>query len=1046
MEISRRDGKISTTLTVVISEEDDAEVRRVSLTNSGSVARELEVTSYAELVLGPQSADAAHPAFSNLFVQTEEVVGRNALLASRRPRSTEEESIWAGHVLTVTGEVVGGAQYATDRARFLGRGNPVQRAAAIDRPLSNSAGPVLDPIFSLRRKVRLPPGGTAYLDFTTVVAGTKDDVIDLIDKFSDSAAFERTLTLAWTQAQVRLHHLRIEPEHAQVFQELGGSLIYFDPTLATPERRAAPATSQKTLWRHGISGDLPIVLVRIDQPEERGLVRDLLRAQEYWRMKGLFADLVVINEKPGSYAQDLGDAIEELIRERGRQVGQASDGGVFVLDGPLLAGEDRATLQSSARAVLLSHRGTIADQLARRPPLAGRKPVVAKVTPAVGQMGGATPRLDLEFHNGVGGFAAGGTEYAVVLGEDQWSPAPWINVVANSRFGFCVSESGSGFSWSENSRENQLTPWSNDPVTDPPGEVLYVRDEDSGEVWGPTALPIRDDDPYLARHGPGFSEFEHTSRGIALHLHQTVPLDGSIKLSRLRLRNLSGRRRRLSVTGYVEWVLGTTRSVPKMQIVTTRDEATGAVFARNPWNEDFGERVAFADFGTADELTADRTEFLGRHGSVDRPAALQRSRRLSGRVGVGLDPCAAIRRHVTLAPDEEVELRFLLGQGDDETEARSLIERFRLADAQVLAGEVAKNWGDVLGTVQVKSPDRSFDVMINHWLLYQTMACRVMARSAFYQSGGAYGFRDQLQDVMALTVPMRGVTREHLLRAAAHQFEEGDVLHWWHEPSGKGVRTRISDDYLWLPYAVAHYVEVTGDEEVLAAEVPYICGPPLEPGQDELYFAPETSNVHGTLFDHCRRALDRALSLIGSRGLPLIGTGDWNDGLNRVGREGRGESVWLGWFLDANLRRFADIAEGSQQINLAAAWRKAAERTPPESRSRGVGWRLVPTGLLRRWDPARFVDQSRMPNRLDRPILVGDPRRSARRARTAGDGLGRRVSRPPRRRLGAPLHTAIRQLGHRSRLHQGLPAGRSRERRSVHPRRNLERYRVCHPR
>lgn len=925
VEISRRDGKISTTLTVVISEEDDAEVRRVTLTNGGIVPRELEVTSYAELVLAPPRADGAHPTFSNLFVQTEELVGRDALLASRRPRSTEEKTIWAGHVVVVSGEVVGGVQYATDRARFLGRGNPIHRAAALNRPLANSAGRVLDPIFSLRRKVLLPPGGTAHLDFATVVASTRAEVTDLIDKYSDAAAFERTSTLAWTQAQVRLHHLRIEPEHAHIFQELAGSLIYFDPQLAAT-RRPAPAASQRALWQHSISGDLPIVLVRIDQAEERGLIRDVLRAQEYWRMKGLFADIVVINEKPGSYAQDLRDAIEESIREGGRQVGPSPDGGVFVVEGPLLTDGDRAALQSSARAVLLSHHGTLEDQLGRRRQPAGRKPVRVKIPATLGQPGGSTPRLDLEFHNGLGGFTAEGTEYAVVLGEDQWTPAPWINVVANSQFGFCVSESGSGFSWSENSRENQLTPWSNDPVTDVPGEVLYVRDEDSGAVWGPTALPIRDDDPYLARHGPGFSEFEHTSHGIALRLHQTVPLDGSVKVSRLRLRNLSGRRRRLSVTGYVEWVLGTTRSVPKMQIVTTQDEATGAVFARNPWNEEFGTRVAFADFGAADGMTADRTEFLGRHGSLDRPAALHAGRSLSGRVGVGLDPCAAIQRHLTLAPDEEVEVRFLLGQGEDEAEARSLIERFRLVDGQVLADEVARNWDDVLGTVRVKTPDRSFDVMINHWLLYQTLACRVMARSAFYQSGGAYGFRDQLQDVMALTVPMRGVTRQHLLRSAAHQFEEGDALHWWHEPSGKGVRTRISDDYLWLPYAVAHYVEVTGDEEVLAVHVPYISGPLLEDGEEEAYFAPEVSHVEGTLFDHCRRALDRALSLIGSRGLPLIGTGDWNDGLNRVGREGKGESVWLAWFLDANLRRFADIAERLQEVDLATTWREAAAR------------------------------------------------------------------------------------------------------------------------
>ena len=927
-EIWRRDGNIATALTVVVSEEDDAEVRRVSLTNLGSFPREVEVTSYAELVLAPPRVETAHPAFSNLFVQTESVPGYDALLATRRPRSAEEETVWAGHVLSVTGEVIGGVQFETDRARFLGRGNQVHRAAAVDRPLSNSVGRVLDPVFSLRRKVRILAGATAHLDFTTVIATTRDEALDLIDKFSDPAAFERSLTLAWTQAQVRLHHLNVDPDQAHVFQQLGASLIYSDPSLRADQSQPGRATvSQDSLWRHGISGDLPIVLVRIDQPEERGLVRDLLRAQQYWRTKGLLADLVIINEKPGSYAQDLQAALEEIVRESGRPIGKEHDGGVFVLSGPVLAPEDRATLMSAARAVLLSHSGSLADQLVRplvkEPVAAAReKPVAATASVA----GGSQPRPDREFYNGLGGFAAGGTEYVVVLGEGQWSPAPWINVVANPRFGFCVSESGSGYTWAENSRENQLTPWSNDPVADPPGEVLYIRDEETGEVWGPTALPIRDHAlAYVARHGPGYSEFEHTSRGIALHLHQTVPVDDPIKISRLRIRNQTARRRRLSITAYTEWVLGTTRSVSSMQIVTERDTATGAMLARNPWNTDFGERVAFADLGGGQHtFTSDRAEFLGRHGSLDRPAALQRTRDLSGKTGVGFDPCAAIQSRLVLAPNSEVEVVFLLGQGRDLHEARSLVERYRRTDTKTVQTAVATRWNDVLGALRVKTPDRSFDLMINHWLLYQAVACRVMARSAFYQSGGAFGFRDQLQDVMALVVPMRNVVREHLLHAASRQFAEGDVLHWWHSPSGKGVRTRISDDYLWLPYAVGHYLEVTGDLELLEEVVPYLQGAELEPDQEEIYITPESGSTEGTVFDHCRRALDRALSRLGSRGLPLIGTGDWNDGFNRVGREGKGESVWLGWFLEANLRRFADIADGLKKARLAAGWREAA--------------------------------------------------------------------------------------------------------------------------
>ena len=937
-EISRRDGRFATRLTVVLSEEDDAEVRRITVSNLDSEPRELEVTSYAELVLASARADAAHPAFSNLFVQTEVVPGRDALLATRRPRSAEEERVWAGHVLAVTGELVGGVQYETDRARFLGRGNQIHRAAAAERPLSNSVGRVLDPVFSLRRRVRIEPGASAHLDFTTVLARSREEALDLIDKFSDPVAFERSSTLAWTQAQVRLHHLQIEPEQAHVYQQLAGMLIYLDPTLRSPPAQTASLSAgQGGLWRHGISGDLPIVLVRIDQREERGLVRDLLRAREYWRTKGLISDLVIINEKPGSYFQDLQEVIEELIRESGVLVGEGPDEGVFVLNGELLSGEDRATLHSVARAVLLSHRGTLADQLARR--VTRQNPPQIRARPAATEHADRPqPSPEREFNNGLGGFDGDGKEYVVVLGEGQWTPAPWINVVANSRFGFCVSESGSGYTWSENGRENQLTPWSNDPIADRPGEVLYVRDEESGEIWGATALPLRDDaSAYLARHGAGYSEFEHTSRGIALHLHQTVPLEDPIKISRLRLRNLTNRRRRLSVTAYAEWVLGTTRAVSPMQIVTERDAATGAVFARNPWNVDFGDRVAFADLGAGEVVvTGDRAEFLGRHGSVDDPAALRIAGELSGAVGAGYDPCAAIQRPIVLDPGEEVDVVFLLGQGKDNDEARSLVQRYRDTDPEQVRLEVARNWDDILGTVRVKTPDRSFDLMVNQWLLYQTIACRMLGRTAFYQSGGAYGFRDQLQDGMALVTPMRDSTREHLIRAAGHQFEEGDVLHWWHEPSGKGVRTRISDDYLWLPYAVAHYVDVTGDIEILDQVVPYLRGPELAPGQDEVFFTPEQSATTGTIFDHCRRALDRALSLLGERGLPLIGTGDWNDGFNRVGREGQGESVWLGWFLDANLRRFTDIAEGQGEAELASRWRRGAHRL--RSRIEAEAW------------------------------------------------------------------------------------------------------------
>jgi cyclic beta-1,2-glucan synthetase len=531
-------------------------------------------------------------------------------------------------------------------------------------------------------------------------------------------------------------------------------------------------------------------------------------------------------------------------------------------------------------------------------------------------------RPELEFFNGLGGFTTDGREYVTILGAGQWTPAPWINVIANPSFGFQVSESGSGYTWSLNSRENQLTPWSNDPVSDPPGETIYVRDEDSGELWGPTVLPIREEAwPYTARHGQGYSRFEHTSHGISLDLLQFVPLADPIKISRLTIENHSGRSRRLSMTAYVEWVLGVSRSGSAPFVVTEIDTETGAMLARNAWNSEFAGRVAFADLsGRQTEWTGDRTEFLGRNGTPDHPACLERGDRLSGKVGAGLDPCAALQTMVELRAGGRAEIVFFLGEAATTEEARTLIALYRGADLDGTLRAVTKRWDDVLGTVQVTTPDRAMNVMLNRWLLYQTLACRVWARSAFYQAGGAYGFRDQLQDVMALMVAQRDIARAQLLRAAARQFVEGDVQHWWHPPSGRGVRTRVSDDLLWLPYVVIQYLELTNDVGLLDEVVPFLDGPTLVAGQDESYFEPRVSVQTGTLFEHCARALDRSLA-VGSHGLPLIGTGDWNDGMNRVGSAGNGESVWLGWFLHTILWEFARLADARGEPQRAEKWR-----------------------------------------------------------------------------------------------------------------------------
>jgi cyclic beta-1,2-glucan synthetase len=926
VEIRRRDGAISTATEVVVSPEDDAEVRRISLTNLGVRARELELTSYAEVALAPPMVDAAHPVFSNLFVQTEFVPDVSALLATRRPREPHEAPVWAAHVVVVEGETVSGAQYETDRARFLGRGRGVRTPMSVidGRPLSNTTGSVLDPIFSLRYRVRLAGGASARLTFSTLVSSSREAVLDLADKYHDPAIFERAATLAWTRAQVELHHLGVEPSEAHLFQRLANRILYSDPSLrASPDVLKRNARGQSGLWALGISGDLPIVLVRIDEVEDQEIVRQLLRAHEYWRMKQLAVDLVIINEKPGSYAQDLQSTLDTLVRTSQSKAAPEGNqhGGVFVLRTDTVSTEDRDLLQTAARALLLSRHGTLAEQVMRMEVADAPMPPARRIDAAPAYES-PPPRPELQFFNGLGGFTEDGKTYVTILGEGQWTPAPWINVVANSSFGFLASECGSGYTWALNSHENQLTSWSNDPVCDPPGEVIYVRDEESNEVWGPTALPIRHEhSTYVVRHGAGYSRYEHTSHGIALDLLQFVPTDDPVKISRLVLENRSGRTRRLSVTGYLEWVLGSSRSATAPFVVTEIDAATGAMLARNAWHLDFGSRVAFADLGGRQSAwTGDRTEFIGRNGTLDHPAALERATTLSRKVGAGLDPCAALQATIELRPGGRSEVVFLLGQAATADEARALVTRYRSADVDVTLRAVATRWDDILSVVQVRTPDRSLDVMLNAWLLYQALACRVWARAAFYQAGGAYGFRDQLQDVMALTVARREIAREHLLRAAARQFVEGDVQHWWHPPSGRGTRTHISDDLLWLPYATVHYLEVTGDMAILDEVLPFLEGPALPPEQADAYFEPTVSQQTATLFEHCARALDHSLA-VGAHGLPLMGTGDWNDGMNRVGPGGRGESVWLGWFLHTTLWEFARLADLRGETARGERWR-----------------------------------------------------------------------------------------------------------------------------
>jgi cellobiose phosphorylase len=897
---------------ISVSPEDDVELRRVTLTNHSHAKRSIELTSYAEVVLALPAGDAAHPAFSNLFVQTEFVLSHPALLCTRRPRSDDEKPLWLLHLMVGQGGEQGEISWETDRARFIGRGRTLARPSAMleASPLSNTVGSVLDPIIAMRRTVTLAPHETARVDFVLGVAENREGALALVEKYHNPRMADRALDLAWTHSQVTLRYLNASEAEAQLYARLAGALIY-----ANPARRANPGVllanrrGQSGLWSYGISGDEPIVLLRISDAAKIEIVQQLIQAHSYWRMKGLVVEMVILNEDVSVYRQPLHDQILSLIASGIEAQMMDKPGGIFVRRLEQVSSDDRVLLQSVARLVLADDLGTLAEQLEL---VGSPKPLIPALTPNRSPFrdsheSAPLPPRELVFHNGLGGFTLDGREYVITLQPDQMTPAPWVNVLANPHFGTVVSESGGAYTWVENCHEFRLTPWNNDPVTDATGEAFYLRDEHTGQFWSPTPLPARGATPYVIRHGFGYSVFEHSENGIASELTVYVAIDAPVKFVVLKVRNLSGRPRRLSITGYWEWVLGDLRPKSLLHLQTEMDPKSGALLVRNPYNTEFAERIAFLDVDdVARTFTGDRNEFLGRNGSLSHPAALKRAR-LSGKVGAGMDSCGALQVTFDLPSGEEHETSFRLGVGRSESDVQTLIRRFR-ADASRTALEgVWEFWKRTLGVIQVETPDPSVNVLANGWLLYQTLSCRLWGRTGFYQSGGAYGFRDQLQDVMALTHAEPALTREHLLRAAARQFREGDVQHWWHPPAGRGVRTHFSDDYLWLPYATCHYVARLSDTGVLDEKIPFLEGRPVKPAEDAYYELPNRSEELATLYEHCVRAIEHGLNF-GAHGLPLIGSGDWNDGMNMVGKEGKGESVWLAFFLYDVLTQFAELA------------------------------------------------------------------------------------------------------------------------------------------
>lgn len=928
-EYRRRDGDLEIHMEVAVSPDNQVEVRQVKITNHGWQQRDLEITSYAEVTLIPPAADQAHPAFQKLFVETEYIPEETALIAKRRPRDSHNKPVWGVHVLACSEAIHEQVQYESSREKFIGRGRSTRHPAAMDSgvTLSGTTGLVLDPIFSLRCTVSLARHSSTWLAFSTGTAQSPEEAMQLADQFHEPRSVQRAFEMAWVFNQVQLHHLHITAAQAQRFQQVAALLLYPQRHARGPEKSIlANRQGQNGLWRMGISGDRRMMLVKVTETEHVEFVRELLLAHEYWRHHGLVVDLIILNTHPGSYLDDLQEQLQRMVQETPRIVNDTKNS-IFLLRAAQMPREDQLLLEAVSHVVLDAKRGwTInSSPIAKAPDQQILTKALRPASDGVGRDGFSpnwqyNPTSDappstqkheeqLEYWNGVGGFFEGGREYHIQLQPATRTPMPWSNVIANARFGTLVTESGAGFTWAENSRQNKLTTWSNDPISDPPPEILYLRDDQSFDTWRPFSYPKQSEKAAWVHHGQGYTRCLRSTNGIDHEIVVSIAPEDPVKLVSVKLKNTTDLNREITAAYYAECVLGVLREQTNMHLISEWNAELQALFVRNPYHPCYAEQVAFLKIiGPNCSATGDRVDFLGRNRTLHDPLAMHREK-LSGKVGAGYDPCAAVATQFEIPAHGNFEFVVLFGCGSNLAEATSLVQKYHsVAVVDEAIQQTMAKWDDILGKIQIKTPNRAMDLLVNRWLLYQVTSCRFWGRSAFYQSGGAYGFRDQLQDVMALVHSRPEVVREQILRAAARQYEAGDVQHWWHPPKGEGTRTRFSDDLLWLPFVVSYYVRITGDENILDENIPFLHSQPLTADEVERYELPQVSETSASLYEHCLRTFERGFRT-GEHGLPLMGCGDWNDGMSHVGVYGHGESVWVGWFLLVLLDQFLPLAE-----------------------------------------------------------------------------------------------------------------------------------------
>lgn len=909
---TRVDDQVSSSLGIFIPPDKTFEVRELTLQNLSSKARNLELTSYSEIMLDEYLNGISHPTFNKLFIET--AVESEVLIATRRLRNENENQKYAFHFILDMDLDSSVHSYETDRNKFIGRTNTIQNPIALSKELTNTTGTVLDPIFSIRKRISLGPNELKKIYYIYGYADRHSDIMPVKDLLMAEDSIAELKMKTRNHASIIRNHLAIDIKQEVFFQKILSRIVFPESLMREPVvLRKGLEGDKRELYKYGLSGESSMLSIKVNCKNAE-LVRNMILLHEYLRLNNFNLDLIFIIDEERGYTHPLEDHVSQIVNNSLSNLYLNSENGVHIIDGSKLSSNERKVILSLSKIVLDSSLGSVEDQInmssrygieslqkntisTPRYPAEPNLPSTIKAT------------TDLTFYNGIGGFTAEGKEYQMTIEPNRGTPLPWSNIIANKHFGTLVTESGLGYTWAQNSQLNKITPWSNDFVTDDQGEVIYLKNIKSKKYWSATPLPCKNSS-FQVSHTQGYSTYSSTYEGISHTLTVFVAVDSPVKILKLEISNDQSTNVDLEISYFVDWVLGENKQKTGADLDVSFNAKNSCIYAINPYQTSVKPGVAFMAVNQ-DVLAAagDKRTFFGRNRQKSNPIwVTQRNHKTRG-FNMGTDPCGVLTSSITVPPNSKVSMVYILGEGANKDYADELINKFSdLTTVNKELKKVIELWEQKLSTIKVETPDTKFNYLFNNWLLYQVISCRLWGRTAFYQAGGAFGFRDQLQDVMSLIYADPKVVKDQLILACKHQFEEGDVQHWWHAYTGAGVRTKISDDLLWLPYVTNYYIERTGDMSILNETTPFLVYRTLEEHEEDLYVIPEKTEEVYSVYEHCKRALVHA-SKFGEHGLPLIGTGDWNDGLNSIGDQGKGESIWLGWFLYKNLKVFSTISK-----------------------------------------------------------------------------------------------------------------------------------------